>query len=361
MKKLIFHAGLPKTGSSALQVFLARNQDALRRQSIDYFRLGEFDRGRAGLISSGNGYFVARSLLYDGSHDAVEAPETHLAAVRAAISASDCDTGVLSSEIFADCDPDRLGNFVEALRREGVTAQFIFFVRAQDQLICSLYIQVVKRQHSLDRPEAFARHVYSRVPYMKYARFYKMHCGIFGPGNVIVRSYEQAIKSEAGLCRIFLDAIGAAETGLVIDDNEVNLALSPGQIAIMRELNKFRPHKRIADRLVANNGTCGLIQSGEVHNILSPGMVAEIKDYFAAENAELAALCFGGENPFPEPANADTPVANLEEISPQEIINVLGGLLVSYDERLAHLESELERAKRSGWRRLARKLASLRA
>ncbi len=356
MKHLIFHAGLPKTGSSALQVFLARNQNALRRQSIDYFRLGEFDRGRAGRISSGNGYFAARSLLYDGNPDAVDTPQAHLAAVRAAIAASDCETGLLSSEILADCDPLRLQNFVEALRRDGVTAKFIFFVRAQDQLICSLYIQVVKRQHWRDGPDAFARHVYRLSPYLKYARFYKTHRAIFGSGNVIVRSYEQAIKG-SGLCHTFLRAIEAAETGLAFDDNDVNLALSPGQLAIMRELNKFRPHMRIADHLTENNGTAGITQSGSIHNILAPNTVLEIKAYFAAENAELAALCFGGENPFPDLPISDAPIANLEEISPHEIIDVLGGLLVRYDERLAHLESQLDIATGSRWKHLARKLA----
>jgi hypothetical protein len=357
MKKLIFHAGLPKTGSSALQVFLARNQNALRRQSIDYFRLGEFDRGHAGLISSGNGYFVARSLLYDGNPDAADTPQAHLAAVRAAIAASDCDTGLLSSEIFADCDTGRLQKFVEDLRRDGVTAKFIFFVRAQDQLICSLYIQVVKRQQLRDGPEAFARHVYPRSPYLKYANFYKTHRAIFGPDNVTVCSYEQAMAGNGGLCQSFLNAIGATATGLAFNDNDVNLALSPGQLAIMRELNKFRPHMRIADHLVENNSTAGITQRGETHHILAPDLSHEIKAYFAAENAELAALCFGGENPFPDLPISGAPIADLEAISPQEIIDVLGGLLVRYDERLAHLESELERAANSPWKRLVRKLA----
>jgi hypothetical protein len=344
MKSLIFHAGLPKTGSSALQVFLARNQNALRRQSIDYFRLGEFDRGRAGQISSGNGYFAARSLLPDGNPNTVETPEAHLADVRAAISASDCDVGLLSSEIFVECDPARLQHFVEALRRDGVTVKFVYFVRAQDQLICSLYIQNVKRHHWRDKPDAFARHVYPLLPYLSQ-------------GNVIVCSYEQAIRSDRGFVGTFLNAIGAAKAGLAVDDNDVNLALSPGQLAIMRELNKFRPHMRVAEHLVENNSTARIIQSGEIHNILAADVVDEIKAYFAAENAELAALCFGGENPFPDLPICNAPIANLEEISPLEIIDVLGGLLVRYDERLAHLESELGRASTPGWRRLARKIA----
>ena len=357
MKQLIIHAGVPKTGSSALQVFLARNQNALRRQSIDYFRLGEFDRGRGGLISSGNGYFAARSLLQDDSPNAVDTPQAHLAAVRAAMAASDCDIGLLSSEIFVDCDTVRLQNFLEDLRRDGVTAKFIYFVRAQDQLICSLYIQNVKRHHWRGTPEVFAGKVYRLLPYLKYAEFYKASSAIFGQGNVTVCSYEKAIKSNIGLCHTFVNAIGAAETGLAFDDTDVNLALSPGQLAIMRELNKFRPHMRIADHLVENNSTAGITQSGETHNILAPRVVLEIKAYFAAENAELAALCFGGENPFPELPISDAPIANLEEISPLEIIDVLGGLLVRYDERLAHLESQLDRATRPRWRRLARKLA----
>jgi hypothetical protein len=357
MKSLIFHAGLPKTGSSALQVFLARNQNALRRQSIDYFRLGEFDRGRAGQISSGTGYFAARSLLPDGNPNTVETPEAHLADVRAAISASDCDVGLLSSEIFVECDPARLQHFVEALRRDGVTVKFVYFVRAQDQLICSLYIQNVKRHHWRDKPDAFARHVYPLLPYLKYAEFYRAHSRILGQGNVIVCSYEQAIRSDRGFVGTFLNAIGAAKAGLAVDDNDVNLALSPGQLAIMRELNKFRPHMRVAEHLVENNSTARIIQSGEIHNILAADVVDEIKAYFAAENAELAALCFGGENPFPDLPICNAPIANLEEISPLEIIDVLGGLLVRYDERLAHLESELGRASTPGWRRLARKIA----
>jgi hypothetical protein len=198
--------------------------------------------------------------------------------------------------------------------------------------------------------------VYRLSPYLKYARFYKTHRAIFGSGNVIVCSYEQAIKG-SGLCHAFLRAIEAAETGLAFDDNDVNLALSPGQLAIMRELNKFRPHMRIADHLTENNGTAGITQSGSIHNILAPNTVLEIKAYFAAENAELAALCFGGENPFPDLPISDAPIANLEEISPHEIIDVLGGLLVRYDERLAHLESQLDIATGSRWKHLARKLA----
>jgi hypothetical protein len=357
MKTLILHAGLPKTGSSALQVFLARNQDALRRQSIDYFRLGEFDRGRAGQISSGNGYFVARSLLPHGNPNEVDTPQAHLAAVRAAIAGSDCEVGLLSSEIFVECDPARLQNFVEALRRDGVTAKFVYFVRAQDQLVCSLYIQNVKRHHWRDTPDVFARNVYRLLPYLKYAEFYRAHSVILGQGNVIVRGYEQAIRSDSGFIGSFLAAIGADKAGLTVDDHDVNLALSPGQLAIMRELNKFRPHMRVGEHLVENNSTARIIQSGETHNILAPEVVEEIKAYFAAENAELAALCFGGENPFPDRSLCDAPIANLEDISPLEIIDVLGGLLVRYDERLAHLESRLDRASMPGWRRLARKLA----
>ena len=44
MKELIIHAGMPKNGSSALQVIFAKNYDALKNLSIDYFKVGDFEK-----------------------------------------------------------------------------------------------------------------------------------------------------------------------------------------------------------------------------------------------------------------------------------------------------------------------------
>ena len=62
-QELIIHIGLPKTGSTALQAFFSRNREELLKHSIDYLPMGEFRQGQAGGIASGNGAYVARSML----------------------------------------------------------------------------------------------------------------------------------------------------------------------------------------------------------------------------------------------------------------------------------------------------------
>ena len=62
-RQLIIHIGLPKTGSTAAQTFFARNREALLSHSIDYLPIGEFHDGEIGRIASGNGAYLARSML----------------------------------------------------------------------------------------------------------------------------------------------------------------------------------------------------------------------------------------------------------------------------------------------------------
>jgi hypothetical protein len=356
MKTLIIHAGLPKTGSSALQVFLARNHANLRRQSIDYFKLGEFDKAGAGRISAGNGFAVACSLLHPGAGSAAPEPEAHLAALKRAIAVSACQTGLLSSEYFAEADPARLRRWAAGLQESGLTLRLVYFIRAQDQLISSMYVQNVKRSHCRETPEAFAARTYRVLPHLKHAAFYRAQTGIFGAGNVTCRIYEDAIRSRHGLPLDFLRAIGADPTGFAFDAAEVNLGLSAGELAVMRELNKYRPHTRVSDLLSSNAGLAGTASPGETYALLPPAMVAEINAYFAADNVAMAKLCFGREELFPR-RHANGGNIDLDEISARDLVNVLGGLLVRYDERLAELESQRRDGTYIPWKRALRRTA----
>lgn len=354
MKDLIIHSGLPKTGTSALQVFFARNHAAFRQKSVDYFRLGDFAAAANGGISAGNAMSLATALLPENHREAASSPAQHFATLTRAIAASPCQTGLLSSEFFADADPGRMHAWVKNLKAAGLTVRSVYFIRAQTQLLSSMYVQYVKRSLCRETPEAYVERTYRATPYLKHASFYKTHAEIFGAGNVTIRLYEDGLKT--GLIKTFLEAACISAEKLDTAIPAINSGLSPAELAIMRELNKFRPHTRLSDVLVHNARLAGTASPGETYAFLPPGLAAEIEAYFAAENAELAKLYFGREHLFPARSPANSP-GKIGEFSQTDLVNVLGGLLVRYDERLADLESQLAAARATPFRRLARAVA----
>jgi hypothetical protein len=338
MKTLIVHGGIPKTGTSSLQVFLARNRDALRGKGVDYLPIGDFASGGAGLISTGNGVFVARSLLPEGDPSSLGDPALHLAEFSRAMAASDCETAMLSSEYFANADPARLKAWVAGLRATGITARMVYFIRAQDQLVSAMYTQFVKRSMCQETADEFAARVYKTRPHLRHASFHAGRCEAFGAENVACRIYEDTLCAPNRLYLTFLAAAGVDPAGLDFGIEDVNTGLSAAEVAIMRALNKYRPPMRFSDLLVHNARLAGMVP-GAVHRLLSPAMAAEINAYFAPENAELARRCFGRETLFPRMEAADA--AASDTVSLAEAIDVLGGLLVRYDERLTALEAEV--------------------
>jgi hypothetical protein len=355
MKTLIIHPGLPKTGTSALQVFFARNRAALRDKSVDYFPLGEFAAGVAGGISAGNAAHLATALMPADHPDAAPKPALHFSALTRAIAASPCQTGLLSSEFLAGADPERLRRWVDSLQAAGLTVRCVYFIRSQTQLLSSMYVQYVKRSLCRETPEAYVERSFRATPYLHHASFYKSQCDIFGAGNVTLRLYEDALKT--GLIETFLEAAGICPRSLDIRSPAINTGLSPAELAIMRELNKFRPHTRLSDALTQNARQSGSAAPGDVYAFLPAALTAELEAYFAPENAELAKLYFGREELFPAAATAVAPNDKIGEVSQTDLVNVLGGLLVRYDERLAYVEAQLAAASRSPLRRLARAVA----
>jgi hypothetical protein len=85
-RELILHIGLPKTGSTWIQTFLARNRTALMHHAIDYLApAGYFERGRLANIAKGNGRYFAQSLLPADDPMCLPSNDRFVAALRDAI------------------------------------------------------------------------------------------------------------------------------------------------------------------------------------------------------------------------------------------------------------------------------------
>lgn len=342
MRELVFHVGTPKTGSSAMQVFFARNHEALKGRNLEYFRIGDFTLGMAGNISSGNGSLVSRVLLPQGNPIGIADGAPHIGALLNAIDASACGRGLVSSEIFADAEPAKLAELLDQLRRKGITPKAFFYVRRQDQFLSSAYMQQVKRHQCVELPETYIRRVYREIGYLRYHSFFKATETLFGAGNVMVRVYEKATAGQDGLFTAFLHAIGVDPAGLDYRVSDVNTSLTPRTLAMMLMLNRYRPRMQFSDALVENEILSGAAHSGVRHCLFGDALRAEIEAYFAEENAALAGDYFMRRDLFDpaEPSGAAPSLADMA-LTAEDAVGFLGSLLVRLDERVAALETLL--------------------
>jgi len=349
METLIIHGGIPKTGSSTLQVFLAKNYARLKANSYEYFKLGEFAQGENGRISSGNGALIARSLLASTDLERIDDGNGHLEALHDAIRESDCTTGLISSEFFAAADPDKLSRWAHKITSSGIKLKYIYLIRSQHQWLASGYVQAVKRAGYQGYPEEFVRSYGRNLLYLNYATSHQILCRIFGAANVICRTYEEVAKSDLGLCHMFLNLIGLADAGLVELVEPVNTSLTLAEIAVMRAMNKFRPRMNFSDTIIANSFIIGRGASQDHISIFSPELNTEISDQFAEENRLMAERCFNRTVLFPSAAQHSGSLMNLDEVSLPELLNILGGIIVAYDHRIGKLEEKMQNGRSLQW------------
>ncbi len=342
MKSLILHIGIPKTGSSALQVFCAQNRQALLCQSLDYFELGEFALGARGKISSGNGAHLARSFLRPQGAGYKPDREQQLAVLDRHIATSTAETGLLSSEIFIFAEDATLAKLSDWLAARGISLGFFYFIREQIQFLASSYIQQVKRHACTETSEEYILRVYEKIPHIKYSRLFERLARIVSPERIFCRSYHDARGLEHGVSDVFLSHFGLDPQGMKFADSSVNVSLDMTEIKIMLALNKLKPRMVFSDLLVENAARKGRKSSDLTWQLLSREALARIEHYFADDNARFARYYFnrdllfepraeGVREPEPEPALA-------------EVIEIFGGLLVRFDERLLALERRVKKA-----------------
>ncbi len=352
MKELVLHLGIPKTGSSALQVFLARNHAALLARGVDYLRIGEFMLGVEGRISAGNGAYLARTMLSPDSPAHLPDTERYRAEFREAVARSTARIGIVSSELFIDARREALEALIAELGEDGITVRALYYIRQHDQFLTSSYMQQVKRHACTESPESYARIAYRQHPYLRYHSFYRHLCGIFGADNILCRVYEGALTKGDGLFRDVLGALSIEAEGLAFAVPDINTGLTPKDVAIMLLINRHQPRMQFSDLVVENAVNTGAMMAGIAHHILPRWLIAEVEAYFHEENQAMARDYFRREQlfaspPYTGPVDSITPESlspaaiSMSALSFEDVISFFGGLLVRYDQRLATLEQRI--------------------
>ena len=161
MKELYLHIGQPKTGTSALQVFFAKNREKLRENGLYYPILdGEFAIREKNTAVSGNAYSLEK--LGCDREKAKQFYKEYILKIQDLFIRDKCV--LLSRENLWNADIKLYEN-IKALIGEkiGVTIKVIVYLRRQDESIESFWNQVVKS------------HTYTKSC-MEYAEEYQLCC-----------------------------------------------------------------------------------------------------------------------------------------------------------------------------------------
>lgn len=299
MTRLVVHVGAQKTGSTALQHFLDRNESLLASLDVIYPHAG---RGRA---NPENHHILAHALR-KGNPEVARRVVTE-------IMASGRSTAVLSSESLAVQD-----SAATALRDAfpGFDVTIVMFVRPQHQWFESFYRMTVQSASSQWTKLPWQWPIYQG--YWKIADWLdraNRFAQVFGADAVRIHPYEPKRGSDA----IYSDLLG--DLGLewplagatLPDRTESNPSLGVEATEFKRMANRVR--RTVDDDLVLGRGLARVRRSPREQAVVPPGVRRSIFTVFQPLNSRLTEQ-YLDSNPLlttpPEPESEWRPFLGLD-------------------------------------------------
>jgi hypothetical protein len=297
-RRLILHIGMPKTGSSYLQAFLAQNVGVLAGHGIDYPNLVPLDSAIAGVVTSGNAVRFAAALLPPEHPSALKpaAAETEWVKLRDVLAAAKLPTVLLSSEFFWPVPAEGFARLRSAAAEAGFDCGVIVFLRRQDEFLQSHYAQLVsgRRRPKGGRPRESAEEFCTRMLMESerggyfYSRRLRPLADLFGPQSIIVRPFEKSQFVGGNLAFDFLAALGLEQAADFTTPQQQSLNDGPSALELKTLLLlkavglRFRYRSRLAALARRLGG------AGYAANLLSPELKARILEVYAADNRLVA-------------------------------------------------------------------------
>lgn len=331
---LVVHIGTQKTGSSALQAYLAEHSDLLLKQGIHYLKTGRA-RSHGDLAHALHGR--ADMALWQR--------------VREEIQGSTSPTQIISAEGLWVTDPILLKNELPA----ALPVRIVVYLRRQDRYLQSLWKQAVAGGRKTD----FGAWLEERTSRGDYFSTLERWASAFGAESLIVRPYERpdGANTVADFCRI-VGAIGLPEA------ENVRRNFSPRRelahlLLSLNNADARMNHRNIFRSIIAKNSD--YIRSCDM---LSNEAARELVQLYAESNRMVAERYYRDSSPplFPELTASSAP--EIWSLDSQEFfqltVDVLNVVIEQClagkvsDRRAGKRSSRAERRARRSTRRLER-------
>jgi hypothetical protein len=344
-RNLVIHIGIPKTGSTALQSFFARNRSPLVEKSIDYLPIGNFAEAKAGQISSGNGALVARSMLPEKSEAYLPWSRERVGrAFMSAVARSNSATLLLSSELFALAELSAWSNLLAFCKQSDLAVTFVAVLRNQCDWVSSSYLQKIKRHRLIQDPDEAIRRVYLEAKYLRYHSYFSELAKI-ADGGIHFIPYDKV--SSKGLIPAMLDRIGITDLSPYVQDlAPINITPSPEEIAFLRLCNQFNPDMTFSDVLATPLEQTIESKPTQRWTAISPALRDEIQAHFVEENKKLISAFNLASDFFGAPCTNYVDTKSIS-ISTPTLAFLLARYLTTYDRRIRSLSHEIATLKKS--------------
>lgn len=218
MKYLYLHIGYGKTGSSALQSWLANNAELLRLQGVSY--AGTNAVARKYRVSSGNAHLLLAFLR--GEEVTPAELDTYYF--------DGMSSALVSSETLQAFKVNDFQNLRDAISPFGITVVFVAFIRNIYNHNYSNYVQAVKRRGSLQSFQEWADRELNVYPLTH-------SMSLMNEFNLILLKYEEHISN---LSMAFCDACGLDHKMLgEMRQDKVNRTLTSVEIKVLQKFGKI--------------------------------------------------------------------------------------------------------------------------
>lgn len=317
------HIGAPKTGTTAIQLFLEANQDRLPAMGFAYPTAARRAGGHHDLAFLAGGGYPDWAVPQDQPLDAL------VAALRTEIEAGPATTILSSENFYLLCEPAAVLDLMARLGFPRGNVTVVVYLRRQDEAALSWYNQAVKAQGYAGCLED---HMATHQGLWDYHRHLQAWAGAFGRERMTVHRYD----AEDDVRRDFIGAIGIPAGDFEYPDLRANTEINRDILEFQRQINRLplspQEKRRFHKQLMALTAAADAGRIFDDTPLLDGPQRRKILTWYDAGNREVARTFFGRDELFVAPPEADTADADTYPgLKVEQLACILGWLLAKHN------------------------------